>query len=474
MARLRASLSTLVLLVLVLAALPARAEPLLVSLEGAGAVALTAPQSDRFGPGVALAASLYYPLSPAFLLGGRLRAGFLANGDPPAQAGLVDPGVGTLESASLLLRVRPLAAEEPVSRARGLFLDLGAGGGMTGSLTRGTLEAGVGFGFGVDSIALAPVLRYVQVMQPTEKLSSADARLLTFGVELTLFDPQPTAAGEGAKTEVPNGPPDRDRDGIDDANDKCVDVPEDSDGHEDSDGCPEPDNDGDKIPDDKDMCRDAPEDFDEHDDADGCPDPDNDGDGFLDGEDQCPNEAEIVNGNKDFDGCPDEGLIEMKNDRIVLEERVLFDFERARVKREARPMLRAIVTLKAQHPEWVKLRIEGHADAQGDARYNQEVSEKRAENVMRELIKLGIPASQIEWVGYGSTRLRDKRNDEEAHARNRRVEFVVLARGAPGSAPETKPTAPTDDDAAEPEPAPAAPAAPSAPPASGLIPQGAK
>jgi OmpA-OmpF porin, OOP family len=64
--------------------------------------------------------------------------------------------------------------------------------------------------------------------------------------------------------------------------------------------------DGDGIPDDQDQCPNDPEDIDGFQDDDGCPDPDNDGDGILDASDKCPNEPETKNGYKDDDGCPDD------------------------------------------------------------------------------------------------------------------------------------------------------------------------
>jgi len=82
--------------------------------------------------------------------------------------------------------------------------------------------------------------------------------------------------------------------------------PEDKDGFQDTDGCPDLDNDGDGIPDAKDQCPNDPEDKDGFQDEDGCPDFDNDKDGIPDAADQCPNEPETVNGYADDDGCPDE------------------------------------------------------------------------------------------------------------------------------------------------------------------------
>src|SRR5450432_3372842 len=103
--------------------------------------------------------------------------------------------------------------------------------------------------------------------------------------------------------------PDRDGDGIVDDLDKCPDDPEDFDGFQDEDGCPDPDNDGDGILDVDDLCPNDPEDKDGFEDADGCPDPDNDKDRILDKDDKCPNEPETYNGFQDEDGCPDRGRV---------------------------------------------------------------------------------------------------------------------------------------------------------------------
>ncbi|MDD5222768.1 MAG: carboxypeptidase regulatory-like domain-containing protein [bacterium] len=65
------------------------------------------------------------------------------------------------------------------------------------------------------------------------------------------------------------------------------------------------DRDGDGIPDKFDKCPNDPEDIDGFQDNDGCPDPDNDNDGIPDRNDKCPNDPENVNGWQDKDGCPD-------------------------------------------------------------------------------------------------------------------------------------------------------------------------
>lgn len=114
---------------------------------------------------------------------------------------------------------------------------------------------------------------------------------------------------------------DKDGDGIKRRDDNCPDAPEDMDGVDDDDGCPEDaggniatpstgsgggdgggggDRDGDGLTDGVDGCPDVPEDRDGFTDDDGCPDPDNDQDGAMDAVDRCPNEpGGAANG-----GCP--------------------------------------------------------------------------------------------------------------------------------------------------------------------------
>jgi OOP family OmpA-OmpF porin len=64
------------------------------------------------------------------------------------------------------------------------------------------------------------------------------------------------------------------------------------------------DQDQDGVPDDVDQCPELPEDRDGFEDQDGCPDWDNDGDGVPDKEDACPNEAGEAQADPKRNGCP--------------------------------------------------------------------------------------------------------------------------------------------------------------------------
>ncbi|MEP7127008.1 MAG: hypothetical protein ABJE95_39110 [Byssovorax sp.] len=97
---------------------------------------------------------------------------------------------------------------------------------------------------------------------------------------------------------------DQDGDGIEDDVDQCRELPEDKDGFQDEDGCPDGDNDDDGVPDKADKCPNVKEDEDGFQDEDGCPDPDNDADGVLDAQDACPNEAGSASPDPKKNGCP--------------------------------------------------------------------------------------------------------------------------------------------------------------------------
>ena len=397
----------------------------MVGVDAFAAVPLASPQSERFGVGAGAAGALRVPMVPWLLGGARISGFFLADGPAPADTRLVDPGLGGMGALTLALRFRPEPFYSPdsVTRDTGLWIEVGAGGGVTGDILRPVFDVGVGWNLEIGPVDLGPAARFMHVLHFDDPIDSRGAFILTVGMEIVLFD------ARGTPPEEPPAPPsDRDGDGYLDEVDGCPDEPEDFDQWEDEDGCPDPDNDHDGILDEPDQCPNEAEDLDGWEDEDGCPDPDNDHDGFIDSIDECPNEAEVVNGVDDGDGCPDEGLIQMIDDRIVLDELVLFDFNRSRVKHSARPILEAIVELWRQHPEWRRVRVEGHADARGDADWNQRLSEARASRVRDYLVDLGMPVTMIEVVGHGASIPRRTGYGEAAHQANRRVEFVVVAR----------------------------------------------
>ena len=91
---------------------------------------------------------------------------------------------------------------------------------------------------------------------------------------------------------------------------------------------------------------------------------------------------------------------------------------------EAQFILHDLAKVLAQNPD-LKLRVEGHTSAEGDATVNQKLSEARAQAAINFLIDHeGIDASRLEAVGFGSSKLKDTENPMSEV--NRRTEFKII------------------------------------------------
>ncbi len=314
----------------------------------------------------------------------------------------------------------------------------------------------------------------------------ADARLLLppkvgsgittdFEVLLSLFK----QFGGDAHVKVDTTPEvkkdvDSDGDGIPDSKDKCPKEPEDKDGFQDEDGCPDPDNDGDGIPDAQDKCPGEAEDKDGFQDDDGCPDPDNDGDGIPDAADKCPDKAETRNGFQDDDGCPDE-LPDPVKGLLAPLAGVTFKPNTADFAAGTTAALdKVAAVLAAPELKNVKLEVSGHTDDKALPKGSkiadlQALSQARAEAVRAYLAKKGVDEARLTAKGYGETApLQDPKdlkgaNLNAARAKNARIELKLIVPEAPASPTSTQPPAPAPAPAPASAPAPAPDAAPAKP-----------
>ncbi|MBK8482265.1 MAG: OmpA family protein [Proteobacteria bacterium] len=220
--------------------------------------------------------------------------------------------------------------------------------------------------------------------------------------------------------------PDNDRDGLLDTVDRCPLEPEDADGFEDADGCPDADNDKDGIADAQDQCPLAAEDRDGYADEDGCPDVDNDDDGILDVNDKCPNDPETINGVDDDDGCPDtgKGPVQIIGRKITV-PRIYFATGKDVILARSLAVLRRAAELIRDN-KWIKkLRVEGHTDSVGADAYNLDLSQRRAASVMRVLNDHGVDASRVTSEGLGETQPIANNATSAGRAANRRVDLII-------------------------------------------------
>jgi OOP family OmpA-OmpF porin len=222
--------------------------------------------------------------------------------------------------------------------------------------------------------------------------------------------------------------PDRDGDGIPDAEDACPDEPEDRDGFEDSDGCPDPDNDKDGIPDVKDACPLVPGDMDGDPDDDGCPDEpldpggDEDGDGVVNVKDKCPKQP----GKAENNGCPGNSDVVVTDGVIKTLKKIYFEYNSDKIKKESYEILDAVAATIVSYPQIDLIEIQGHADERGNERYNLNLTTKRAAAVKQYLIKKGVAAKRLRSMGYGEYCPIKLGHSEEDWDENRRVDVKVL------------------------------------------------
>ena len=104
-------------------------------------------------------------------------------------------------------------------------------------------------------------------------------------------------------------------------------------------------------------------------------------------------------------------------------EPVFFEFDRATLSPEARQVLRGYAEILQDQDDIVVL-LEGHCDIRGTEEYNMGLGERRAQQVKRYLVELGVSALRLKTISYGELRPLVDEESEAAWARNRRVSFT--------------------------------------------------
>lgn len=119
-----------------------------------------------------------------------------------------------------------------------------------------------------------------------------------------------------------------------------------------------------------------------------------------------------------------------RDDKLMIRvENMRFDYNLWYMRRDSKKITQKVIGMMKKYPEMV-LEIGTHTDIRGTARYNQELSQKRANSVLAYFIEEGIEANRITAIGYGEEQPIQKcatedACDEEQHETNRRCEFVI-------------------------------------------------
>ena len=93
---------------------------------------------------------------------------------------------------------------------------------------------------------------------------------------------------------------------------------------------------------------------------------------------------------------------------------------------KSKPTLDRLAQIANECPSF-KISIEGHTDSEGIPERNNPLSERRAKAVVDYLTAAGVDGSRLSAIGYGADRPIADNETAEGRAKNRRIEFKVIA-----------------------------------------------
>lgn len=135
---------------------------------------------------------------------------------------------------------------------------------------------------------------------------------------------------------------------------------------------------------------------------------DSDGDGVYDDKDKCPNtpKGAVV----DEFGC-------VKIIRLNVE----FAFDKSDISASYMKKITEVADFMAINKGYTVV-LEGHTDSKGTDKYNQALSQRRADAVAKALVKLGVSANKISTEAHGESKPIATNETEAGRADNRRVD----------------------------------------------------
>jgi OOP family OmpA-OmpF porin len=147
---------------------------------------------------------------------------------------------------------------------------------------------------------------------------------------------------------------------------------------------------------------------------------DSDGDGVLDEDDACPGTP--AGRTVDARGCEPRFV---RGESVEIE--VYFALNSDQVDDNSLEDIQELADFMKRHPG-VNAEIQAHTDSSGAESYNMDLSQRRAESVIRVLReRYGIAADRLVARGYGETQPIASNDTKEGRARNRRVEVSIAA-----------------------------------------------
>ena len=109
---------------------------------------------------------------------------------------------------------------------------------------------------------------------------------------------------------------------------------------------------------------------------------------------------------------------------VTLPEGVLFATDSAAVSGPAQSDLLAVAQNLRQYPKST-VQVIGHTDSTGEAAYNLQLSQRRAQSVANILIAGGVQSQRIAAGGQGESQPVASNDTPAGRSQNRRVEIII-------------------------------------------------
>jgi outer membrane protein OmpA-like peptidoglycan-associated protein len=106
-------------------------------------------------------------------------------------------------------------------------------------------------------------------------------------------------------------------------------------------------------------------------------------------------------------------------------DRLTFETDSATIKPESEAQLNNIASIMKAYPN-VHIKVGGYTDTSGDSQANLALSQARADSVVRELTRLGVPPDRLSAEGYGMEHPIADNSTVAGRAQNRRVSIRVV------------------------------------------------
>ena len=138
-----------------------------------------------------------------------------------------------------------------------------------------------------------------------------------------------------------------------------------------------------------------------------------------------PGEGGVTGSEFDDGGATSSNSQAGQRGRAIGLETVYFDYDSFQIREDAKPLLKGNAQTISGKPQWPMIVIEGHCDERGSEEYNLALGERRAQQVKRYLVDLGVPAARLDTVSFGEANPAVQGHDEAAWRYNRRSEFAL-------------------------------------------------